>query len=358
MVKILNLYLAKKFIKIFLSFSFGLVFVIFISNFLSNIRQSVTDNVSNLSIIINAAYDVPYYFQLALPFIVLVSALFFIRNLSNSNELDIIKASGISIWKLIQIVLPILIIVGYLIILVVAPLSSTLKTQNDSYSSINNNITTTEDSFWIIDKQGNTKTIIKAKQAVIKKGVIYLSNLIVFKIVNGTFNLRIDGESATISSGKLIINKASVKDNVTMFPKQMPSYSMDTNLSAKNLQNVVLEPSMIKIWNMPNFIQNLERLGLNTNKYKVYFYNLLAYPLILFAMFVLGIGLALSRKKRISGTKIIITGIVVGFSLHFFMDIINTFGSSDLISPLLTILGELGLILSLGIFLVVNKEGL
>lgn len=357
MVKILNLYLAKKFIKIFLSFAVGLIFIIFISNFLNNLKSSVGDNISNLSILIAAAYDVPFFFQLALPFVILVTTLFFIRNISNTNELDIIKASGMPIWQLTKIVFPIVMVIGCLVIFIISPISSILKSKNVANSS-NSTITTTENSFWIIDKHKNIKIIIKAKKAVIKNNIIHFSHIIVFKIVNGTFSLRVDGTKAIIQSGKIIITNANVKDNTTMFPRQLSSFTLNTALSAKNLQNVVLEPNMIEIWNIPSFIKNLENLGLNTAKYKVYFYNLLAYPIILFAMFILGIGLALSREKRISSTKIIITGIISGFSLHFFIDIINTFGSSGLIPPLVTIIGELSLILSLGTFLIVNKEGL
>lgn len=360
MNKILNLYIAKKFMKTFLSLSIILIFIILIGNYLTNIQQTTDSGMYKFSALLSALYSIPFFFQLSLPFIVLLSALFFIRNISISNELDVLKACGLRIWVIIKVISPIIFLVGLVMVFIISPLGSVLSIKNNSIeSTVKSSITTTSDSFWIIDKSSkNITTFIKSKNVYIKHTVIYLTNTTLFKIVDGKFDLRVDGTDAIIKQNKLIINNANIKNNSSIFPQSVPQFSLNTNLTIKNLYNIVLEPEMLKFWEMKSFITNLSSMGLSTNKYKVYFYNLMAYPFILFAMFVLGIGLALSKQKRISGIRIIILGIIAGFSLHFFVDIINAFGSSGLIPPILTILGEFGLIMCFGLYLIVKKEGI
>lgn len=360
MNKILNLYIAKSFIKTFLSLSIILIFIIIIGNYLTNVQQTAGDSSYKFNALLSALYSIPFFFQLSLPFIVLISALFFIRNISISNELDILKACGLRTWGIIKIIAPIIFLIGIIMIFVISPLGSTLSIKNNAIqNSPQSSITTTSDNFWIIDKNDKNITIfIKSKNVYIKHNIIYLEDISVFKIVNGNFDLRVDGSNATISQNKLLISNANIKDNSSIFPKIVPQFTLETNLTIRNLYNIVLEPEMLKFWEMSSFIENLSSMGLNTNKYKVYFYNLIAYPFILIAMFILGVGLALSKQKRISGLKIIIIGLIAGFSLHFFIDIINAFGSSGLIPPMLTIIGELGLIMCSGLYLIVRKEGI
>lgn len=298
--------------------------------------------------------NLPYLFQLVLPFLVLVAAILFIRNLNATNELDILHTSGISIWKVFRWVTPGIVVLGYAVIVVVSTLTYEGKEDGNS-----NTISSFDNSyFWILSKTKNRNTIIKATHAEVEDQSIMLNNLVVFITKEGRLTTRIDSDRAEITNNTLVMHDVEVKNIQNMFPYKRAQLSLPINVGVKNLQNIVLEPEQIKIWHLPGFIKNLERLGLNSNKYKVYFYSLVAYPIDLLSMFLLGCALVLRQSKRASNIRMIIVGIVVGFTIHFFMDVITALGTSGLIAPLFTVLGSCCLLTSIALLLILYKEGL
>ncbi|MGV3278840.1 LptF/LptG family permease [Rickettsiales bacterium LUAb2] len=356
----LSRYIQHKFINTFAIIALGVFFIIFVAQLMTNLKDSIKGSIDFLNLILISFYQVPYFFQKALPFIMLFSALYLIRSLSNTNELDILKATGISIWKFITYIIPVILLIGLIMTLLISPLISTFanKTNMMQNTDTSNTISVNTNNFWISDTTNNTQLIIKSDNATINNGVVLLHSPIVFQIVSQQLKKRISGKLATIINGQIIIENASIKDDKHLLPYFKNQVTLTTKLSAKNLQNIVLSPEMIKIWDLPRFINNLSRLGLNNEQYKVYFYNLIFYPIILLCMFLLGVGLSLSSHKRVANTKIIVYGIGCGFIAYFVTDIINTFGSTGLIPPLITNLSEVLLLISIGLYLIINKEGL
>lgn len=355
MIKTLYYFVLVRLARILATLSAVVICIIWFANYITQIQHlKKHPELGVVGPFVASFINLPNLFQLVLPFLVLVAAILFVRGLSSNNELEIIHTSGVSIWRIIGWVAPGFVLGGYLVVILVAILTyeGNDRTALNSLSSSNGRY------FWILSKQLNRNTIIKASSALVNGETIYLGKLVVFTTVKGRLTSRIDAEKGSIANHILVVEDADVKKFNKMFPTHLQRMEIPVSIGVKNVQNIVLEPEQIKLWNLPKFISNLKRLGLNAKKYEVYFYSLLTYPLDLLAMFILGCALVLKHSNRSSSIKLVIMGIIVGFTVHFISDVIGALGSSGLIPPFFTVAGNISMILSLGLLITLYREGI
>lgn len=95
----LDRYVSWQFVKtiVFAILAFSLIFILV--DMIENLDDFIDQNVDPQIILLYYVYFLPRIFSLMVPVAVLLSALFVVGRLSNSNEMTIIKCAGVSLYR-------------------------------------------------------------------------------------------------------------------------------------------------------------------------------------------------------------------------------------------------------------------
>ncbi len=97
-MKILDKYIIKEFIKLFVLCAFAFPFVFIIADVVNNLDKF--ENVGGKWVLLYYIYQLPYIFVLIVPFGVLISVLLSLGNIAKHSEVIAMKASGISLYRI------------------------------------------------------------------------------------------------------------------------------------------------------------------------------------------------------------------------------------------------------------------
>jgi lipopolysaccharide export system permease protein len=111
MINIINKYITKNFIKIFVFLSLVIATIGTIYELFKRLGFYLEYNTAPLTIILHLICSIPHWFVQTLPIVTLLSVLFSIGDLSKNNEITAMKALGINIYKIILLLL----ILGFVI---------------------------------------------------------------------------------------------------------------------------------------------------------------------------------------------------------------------------------------------------
>lgn len=166
---------------------------------------------------------------------------------------------------------------------------------------------------------------------------------------------RLDAESALLRNGFWELHNAhlTVPERPT---EKRALYRLPTSLTLDRIQESFAPPQTLSFWELPQFIATLESAGLSSLKHRMFFYRLLAQPLLLCAMVLLA-AVFTPRSMRRGGTlAVVISGIVAGFILFMTNDVALTFGVSGTIPPFLAAWAPAIASLMLGVAALLQKE--
>jgi len=278
-----------------------------------------------------------------LPFIFLISTLFFFIKLSDKNELFIFKYSGITNFQILKILLMFSFTLGIFFILGFYTFSSKLKSH---YLEIKNGFTSdnkylaviTENGFWIKDEIDDVISIINADK--IKDDELINVSIVQF---DKNFNLlkSIESEEVNILSKNWIVkNPIITNKNVT----QNTNYvNFKSNFDIEKVNKLFSNLSSMSLLKLYKLKKDYKSLGYSTVDIQVYQHKILSLPIYLVIMTLLsGIIMFNSKYKK---SKIF--NVIVGIFLSVLIYYVNYF------SGLLGINGKIPIILSVWLPLII-----
>ena len=114
-------------------------------------------------------------------------------------------------------------------------------------------------------------------------------------------------------------------------------------------------PSAIGFWDLPSYIDDLERAGFSARSYRLWYQMELALPLLMAAMVLVAAGFTM-RHVRFGGTgRMVLFALLAGFGFYFLRNFAQALGDSGQIPvalaawspPLAAMMLSLGLLLHL-----------
>jgi lipopolysaccharide export system permease protein len=103
---------------------------------------------------------------------------------------------------------------------------------------------------------------------------------------------------------------------------------LPTTLTLGHIQDSFASPETMSFWHLPSFIRMLENAGFSALKHKLYWQSLLANPLLLAGTVLVAAVFSLRLPRRGKIGILVVVGIITGFLLHFFTDVIFALGSA------------------------------
>jgi lipopolysaccharide export system permease protein len=283
-----------------------------------------------------------------LPFAMLVGSILAFSQLGRRSEIPAIRAAGVSAWRFLGPAIFLSLGVGILMVTVFDPVATRLRGQfNEERERLINPRAATApngiEEFWIT--QGNlaagageqdgassdAQAIINAKRVVGRGEALEDVTFYYFRpseagnAEDREFNYRIDAKRAQLKSGFWQLTDA-VESRPVSADMQSPApadtqhqgtVALPTNLRDDTLISRFAPATTIPFWDLPKFITDGRNAGMDVNPYVLRLHTLLATPLFMTAMSLIG-GVVCLRLARSGGlSRLIGAGAMAGFVLFF-----------------------------------------
>ena len=297
--------------------------------------------------------------QKLMPFAVLLGAIYAFARFSRSHELVATRAAGVSAWQFLTMPLVVAVVLGVLTATVFNPLSAALLQQ---YARLEaryirgqaSQLAVSSTGLWLRQGDAEHQSVIHALR-VADQGE-HLEDVIVFRYEGPDhFAGRIDAASAQLEDRSWRLKNAWVS-GADGGPVFHPSYDLPTELTPTQIEESFASPDTISFWDLPRFIANAEGAGFSALRHRLYWYSLLALPVLFSAMVFMAASFSF-RLSRLGGMpQLVLAGALSGLAVYFLQDVTQAMGQSGILpTPLAAAAPTLAAVL-LGITLLFYEE--
>ena len=290
-----------------------------------------------------------------LPFATLVGSIMTFSQLSRRSEIPAIRASGVSAWRFLGPAMVLAIGIGVVMVTVLDPLATRLNERFDAERErlINPRASATPDAVdgvWLSQgdlaagagdsasvENPDAQAIINARR-VIGRGQA-LEDVTFYYFRPGPkggedreFTHRIDAKRAELTSGfwqlqNVIYNRPGSK------VERMDRLAVPTNLRNDTLLSRFASAETIPFWDLPSFIRDGRNAGMEVDAYVLKLHTLLAMPVFMLAMSLIGAVVCLRLARSGGLSRLIGAGALAGFVLFFATRVAAGMSSSGAAPP-------------------------
>jgi len=336
----LNFYLCRVFLTWFGICSLVIATVISLFEGTELVRRSMGKTNIDLSIIFEMIIlKLPNHFQMLLPFIILSAMMITFYRLNHTHEIVAARSSGLSIWQLLKGLMVFVLTIGLLQLIVLNPLSAAMCKRLGNlealyFSGTSNRIAISETGLWFREITPERQSIIHT--AYIQSDSKTFSNVTFHNFdLTGDYKTRIDATLAILQKGYWELKDAMIWQDKEGAFKSYPIMKIPTHLTIEKIQDSNTDPETISFWSLSKFIDILDKSGLSSLSYRLYWHGQLAKLGMMMAMILLAAAFGI-RPIRQGGTALYVTlGIGSGFVLYFLNDVVYALGLGGQIPILL-----------------------
>ncbi|MBT4934875.1 MAG: LPS export ABC transporter permease LptG [Rhodospirillaceae bacterium] len=358
----MSLYIGRQFIVSFLAIFTILLTLILLVDVIELLRRAASKPQVNFAMVMEmAVLKLPHMGQQLFPFAILFGGMSAFWRLTRNHELVVSRAAGVSAWQFLLPVLVLAFILGIVKISIFNPLASTMLTRFErveaaAFKGQESFLALSSSGLWLRQSDGTDQSVIHAKSFLQQGKEVELGavNVFIYKGV-GEFIKRIDASGAILEDGFWHMN------DVWIHQPDVPSqheeeFWLETDLTLGSIQDNFAPPETMSFWDLPAFIETLEGSGFSAVRHRLHWHSLLAAPLLMCAMVLIAATFTLRHARR-GGTVFVISGgVLTGFVLYFFSDVVFALGLSDSIPVTLAAWTPSGVTLLLGLAMLLHLE--
>ena len=300
---ILDRYIIRKYMIIFSLVFLTLLSITIIVTFFERIDNVYEHNKSILLLLEFIRYSTPEFVHYILPVSALTATLLCLGLLTKSNEITAMKASGISLYRIILPVIFMACIASFFSFYTqenVFPYAN--KKAEETWNRINERPPRRYshlDRRWVMGKERNRiyyYNYFDPKAFIFNKLSIYDIN-----ISSWSFKKRIYSEKGILRGKKLSLINCWYREFVDRKPIKFES-KKEMDLAPVEERNYFLkewnEPDQMSYGRLKSYIKEIEERGFETTKFKVDLNYKISFPLASLIMTLIGIPFAFSMGKR------------------------------------------------------------
>lgn len=332
--KTLSAYIARHFFLWFCGVFGALAAVTFLADYIELIRRSGAKLQATLGVLLEmAALQSPQTAQEVLPFAVLFGTMFALWRLTRNNELVIVRAAGVSVWQFLAPAMLVALMIGVVAVTIFNPMAAVAAAAFERLDArilggSSNEMLLSNAGFWLRQSDGAGAQIILHGGKIASPDLV-LDNVAIFFFDSRTgFTSRIDARTARLQNGDWLI-----EDGVRWRPdkplESFASWRLPTELTPHKIEQSFASPETLSFWDLPGFIELLERSGFPAQRHRLHYDVLLARPFLLCSMVLIAAVFSLRMQRRGGTTLMIIGGVAGGFVLFVASNIVFALGISD-----------------------------
>jgi len=358
----LSVYIGRNFLLTFFTM-FGLfLMLILLFDTVELMRRAAAKPEITFGMVMEMAFlKLPHMGQQAFPFAVLFGGMAAFWRLTRTHELVITRAAGVSVWQFLLPVLGLAFMLGLFQIGVLNPLASTTISRYERIEAVNlkghkSFLALSQNGLWLRQSNADGQSVVHSRFVLQTGKDVELRDVVVFNYKdNDTFTGRLDAEHASLEDGFWHLKNAWVHT-----PEESPRLEKDfwlaTDLTLNRIQDSFAPPETMSFWDLPGFIGTLEKAGFSAVRHRLYWHSLLASPFLMCAMVLIAATFTLRHSRQGGGITIIGAGVLTGFILYFFSDIVFALGLSDSIPVTLAAWTPSGVATLLGLATLLHLE--
>jgi len=272
------------------------------------------------------------------PYAVLIGTMLTLSRLTRTNELAVARAAGVATWQLLLPGLALAAALGLFVMAAFNPLASAMLSRYEQLDARHlrgqvSKLALSSSGLWLRQADELGEAVIHA-QRISQPGLV-LHEVIIFRFdESDRFVERIDAEAASLEAGYWQLTDALITGPERPSDRR-GGYRFATQLTDSQIQNSFAAPETLSFWRIPGFIALLERAGFSALKHRLHWHSVLSLPLLLAGMVLIGATFSLRPPRRGATGLMVGIGILVGFAMYVFADVVTALGLSASIPVLL-----------------------
>ncbi|NQV46199.1 MAG: LPS export ABC transporter permease LptG [Rhodospirillaceae bacterium] len=358
----MSLYIGRQFIINFTAVFMILLTLILLVDSIELLRRAASKPDVDITLVIEMALlKLPHMGQQLFPFAVLFGGMAVFWKLTRSNELVVSRAAGVSVWQFLMPVLFLAFSLGILKITLFNPLSSAMLTRFERLESVafkgqSSLLAISQSGLWLRQSNEEGQSVVHAKSVLQQGSEVILNNVNVF-IYEGADNFvkRIDAGRADLEDGFWHMHDVWVHTPDEASTNEV-EFWLETDLTLTSIQDNFARPETMSFWDLPDFIATLKESGFSAVRHRLHWHSLLATPLLMCAMVLIAATFSLRQSRRGGTVYVIGGGVMTGFLLYFFSDVVFALGLSDSIPVTLAAWTPSGVTTLLGLAMLLHLE--
>lgn len=360
----LSRYIGRHFLLSIMLALFGLITITALIDVVEMIRRaSGRDGVPFHIIITLTLLKIPGFAIKLMPYSVLIGSMMALTRLTRTQELVIARSAGISVWQFLAPAMVVVFAIGVFMTTLFNPFSAALMMRNEQiegkYISGRANLMAVSSSgLWLRQIEENDPRIsehIIYSEKLLQNDMSFAKVIIFSFDKNKKFVERLDAQRATLVDNALHLQEV-IRSVAGKAPETMKEYNLPTTMTLEHIQDSFASPETISFWHLPAFINMLENAGFSALKHKLYWQTLLANPFLMIGTVLIAAVFSLRSPRRGKIGILIVAGVVTGFLIHFFTDIIFAFGAAGTIPVILAAWTPALVAIMIGVSLLLHLE--
>ncbi|WP_203293466.1 LPS export ABC transporter permease LptG [Maricaulis parjimensis] len=294
---------------------------------------------STLDLLSLTLLKTPALLETTLPFIFLFGILTSLFRLNRRSELIVMRASGMSAWRILTAPMLLAICAGIAGAVALNPLaamgSAEFQNRRDQLMNVQR-ATGVEEPIWLRETSEDGFTVIAATALQENRQELMDPTFYIFTLdENGVPNLdrRIDAAQARLSDGFWQIIDA-VERSPNAPTRTLQEETLPTQINRQALFERSRSPEGVSFWDLPQLISSAREAGLATERYELRWHSLLALPLTLLAATLIAAAATLRLHRLGGAAAFALAGGLAGFVMFFLQELLGSMGTTGALPPL------------------------
>jgi len=341
---ILHFYFARRFLLSFALITLVLVALIVLTGLLEEARGSFAVPAGFREMLALALLDTPQKINLILPLIMVLATVVLFLGMARSSEMVITRAAGRSALQTLLSPLAVAFAIGVLAVALINPIVAATSKQYDQMSDRLRSgtaaaLSISEEGLWLRQGGVEGQTVIRAWRSNNDGSVLYDVTFVAYAPGGGPVR-RIEARSAALGPEGWMLRDAkswpledgvNAEGNATTYD----TLALPSSLTLETIRDSFGEAGSISIYDLPEFIRQLESAGFSPRRHQVWLQSELARPLFLLSMVLVASAFTM-RHTRSGGTGIaVLSAVLLGFGLYFIRSFAQILGENGQIPVLL-----------------------
>lgn len=338
-----------------------LVALIVLIDGLEIIRRSSTKDVPYGVMFEMVIMKLPHLILEVIPFSILLGGILTFSRLTQTSELIVARAAGISAWQFLAPTLLTSFLIGIMMITIFNPLSATMlqrfeQIEGKHLRGNQSMLAVSKSGLWLREQEPGQpgKTVIHALRVSQKD--MTLHDVIIFMFgENNSFVKRIDAKAAQLKNGHWHFRNTflTAPDEIS---KHQASFKLPTSLKVEQIQESFASPETVSFWELPGFIDTLQQAGFSALRHVLHWHSILVSPLLFCAMIFIAAAFSLRPPRQGKTGMLMVAGILIGFGIYFLSDLVSAIGLAGKIPIILAAWTPVGISILIGAGLMLHLE--
>ncbi len=309
---------------IFINFLIISIFIIFI-NLLELSRIIEEDNKNIINFFYFSLLKYPSILNEIIPFVIIVSVTFLIRNLISNNEFVSMRNLGYSIFDIFKPIGIAIFILGVFFLFFINPLAVFLETMYDKKLDNNDNslysIKISNNEMWIkneIDQKNSS--FINIKNINLRN--MDATNIKILIISDGS-NKFIMAQNGEFKDNLFILNNVKFYDFQKDTYSNLDNYNLVTNFNNDNLISSISKYKLVPFYKYLNHSKTLLKFNLYSSEIGLYYLSEILKPIFIVVLAFVILGFTTKFKRNENFFKVLFVAISVGFLIFLLKEVIT-----------------------------------